>query len=592
MVSIFLYIKILTEFWEKRRHLKIRIEHWNQHLLFFYLDETVPLSTFFRQYITDRQQHQYSSYSESDDSSGTDEAVDSTSESEDEPDGVFRWRSSEQQGFGNTEFCSTRPLSSVVQSSISLFRQYFTHEFLSEICEQSNLYAHQVNPESNFHLSVDDLEIFLGVCLYMGLFRLPNTALFWKSGTRVDQVADHMSRNRFHDIKRYLHFVDNCSKPNNPPKDFKFKPLIEQFNSVAASIEADECLAVDEQILPYKGKKNVLRQYNPRKPKKWGFKFFVLCGKSGLIHRIELYQGKSSSNPEHPTIGKSGLVVLRLLQSIPKHKNYKIFFDNWFTSPSLLHALVLDGFRAVGTLRLCRAPGLFLVTDKELMKKGRGSHDTKSATKDNVTLKAVKWFDNKSVLLISSYVGVEPQSSISRYSSKEHKTVNVPCPAIVKEYNRAMGFVDEANKHVALSRTTIHCNTRSYLRFFFHILDMAVLNSWLLYRRQMRDCGEGGSLSLYQFKSSLAEVLVKGNKKRVGHPSMSLFSSPHRRPGPQAKSVSMDVRIDNIAHWPTIMKQAKCRNLNCQSRPVTGCEKCEVNLCIKSKNCFKEFHGC
>ena len=65
-----------------------------------------------------------------------------------------------------------------------------------------------------------------------------------------------MSRNMFENIKRFLHFVDNSTKPNNPPRDFKFRPLLDSFNATSAVVVTDEYLVVDEQILPYKGKKS------------------------------------------------------------------------------------------------------------------------------------------------------------------------------------------------------------------------------------------------------------------------------------------------------------------------------------------------
>ena len=46
-----------------------------------------------------------------------------------------------------------------------------------------------------------------------------------------------MSRNRFEEIKRHLHFADNTKAPDHPPKDYKFSPLIDQFNKVANKIE-------------------------------------------------------------------------------------------------------------------------------------------------------------------------------------------------------------------------------------------------------------------------------------------------------------------------------------------------------------------
>ena len=47
----------------------------------------------------------------------------------------------------------------------------------------------------------------------------------------------------------------------------------------------------------------------------------------------------------------------KLLQSFKMiikvlYKNYKVFFDNWFTRLDLLHHLRLKGIYAVGTIRL------------------------------------------------------------------------------------------------------------------------------------------------------------------------------------------------------------------------------------------------
>ena len=83
-----------------------------------------------------------------------------------------------------------------------------------------------------------------------------------------------------------------------------------------------------------KGKNGGLRQYNPQKPKKWGFKFFALCGRSGLIHRIELYTGRFSNAPVTSAIEKSRSVVVRLLNGIARHKNNKVFLTTG--SPQLL----------------------------------------------------------------------------------------------------------------------------------------------------------------------------------------------------------------------------------------------------------------
>ena len=37
-------------------------------------------------------------------------------------------------------------------------------------------------------------------------------------------------------------------------------------------------------------------------------------------------------NSDVPDLGASSNFVLHLAQSIPPHRNHKLFFDNWFTS--------------------------------------------------------------------------------------------------------------------------------------------------------------------------------------------------------------------------------------------------------------------
>lgn len=49
-------------------------------------------------------------------------------------------------------------------------------------------------------------------------------------------------------------------------------------------------MAVDEQIIPTKARSS-LKQYNPKKPHKWGYKVFVLSGVSGFSYNFDFYSG-------------------------------------------------------------------------------------------------------------------------------------------------------------------------------------------------------------------------------------------------------------------------------------------------------------
>jgi hypothetical protein len=119
--------------------------------------------------------------------------------------------------------------------------------------------------------------------------------------------------------------------------------------------------------------------------------------------------------------------------------------------------------------------------DNELKKEGRGSFDY-ATEKDNKII-AVKWYDNKPVHLLSTYVGIEPTGTVKRWSQTDRKHVNILSPDIVRIYNTNMGGVDLNDMLVTLYRTNIGVK-RYYFRILFHLVDASIVNAWLIYRPQ------------------------------------------------------------------------------------------------------------
>ena len=112
-----------------------------------------------------------------------------------------------------------------------------------------------------------------------------------------------------------------------------------------------------------------------------------------------------------------------------------------------------------------------------------------------------------------------------------------------------MGFVDELNKHISLSRTAMHCNVRHYLRIFSTFLDLSIVNSWLLYRRDYKDLEveKKKTLSLYKFKSVIADRIMRAYKpgKRL---LTALSVAANFRHGPRLSMPSSDMRFDQTGH--------------------------------------------
>ena len=133
-----------------------------------------------------------------------------------------------------------------------------------------------------------------------------------------------MRVNRFKEIKWFMHFNDNSVKDVDD-KLYKLRPVIDSINERLRLVPIEECLAVHEQTIPFKGKSS-LKQYNPKKPHKWGYNVFVLSRVSGFSYNFEIFTGKSDNicAPDEPDMAASSNVVVRLTRVIPNFCNYKL----------------------------------------------------------------------------------------------------------------------------------------------------------------------------------------------------------------------------------------------------------------------------
>ena len=122
---------------------------------------------------------------------------------------------------------------------------------------------------------MQEIRNFIGIVYMMSVYKLPATRMYWNNTTRIERIATVMTCNRWEAIKNHLHFNNNDTiPPDNIDKLFKIRPLLSSLLTKFQSTPIDEHLSLDEQIVPFKGKSS-LKQYNPKKPKKWGYKIFV-----------------------------------------------------------------------------------------------------------------------------------------------------------------------------------------------------------------------------------------------------------------------------------------------------------------------------
>src|SRR5678816_3110210 len=143
---------------------------------------------------------------------------------------------------------------------------------------------------------------------------------------------------------------------------------------------------------------------------------------------------------------------------------------------------------------------------RDRKREGRGSYDD---WVDRVTdCVAIRWYGNKSVHLLSNYAGIEPHDRCLRWEAKENKYVDIERPFVVQEYNKYMGRVDLADMLIKLYRINFK-SRKWYTRIFYYLLDLSVVNAWLLYRRVHVSKGLlKKNMPLVDFKTDIAQELM------------------------------------------------------------------------------------
>ena len=240
---------------------------------------------------------------------------------------------------------------------LQVFGLFFTPEILTLIVDQSNLYAQQVLGEYKYSewgkITIDELRAYFGFKILMGLYPKPAKRDNWKRDPFVgySPIAERISRDRFCDIDRFLHFANNLTLPSRGEPGYdrlgKVREVMEKVSHRFLTLyKPHRENAVDEAMIPFQGHSS-LRQYMPAKPVKRGIKVWCRADPhNGYLCEFQVYTWREERMQD--SLGKR--VVLGLSHTL-EGQGYHLYFDNFFTSVSLLSTLLSKGLYACGTTR-------------------------------------------------------------------------------------------------------------------------------------------------------------------------------------------------------------------------------------------------
>ena len=218
---------------------------------------------------------------------------------------------------------------------------------------------------------------------------------------------------------------------------------------------------------------------------------------------FQIYTGKADAQQQH---GLAHRVVTDLVLPRFAHANHIVYMDNFFSSLPLVDELGKNGVMCCGTYRTGRLGFPAELANKDNLKQLKRG-DSLMRHKGETTV--ITWKDKKPVFVVTS----AHDNSIVTVNRRnpDGTSEQVTCPYAVAEYNRYMGGVDlsdQLKKYYSYDRKS----KRWWLRLFYHLLDLCVVNVYILcvkcYRLNWHPPLKYKCMSQLDFRTQLIDHLV------------------------------------------------------------------------------------
>lgn len=253
---------------------------------------------------------------------------------------------------------------------------------MAHIVRETNRYGNEMlsrNEKPNSRLcrwkdvTNDDMLAFFTIVMLQSLVVNNVEREYWYPKNDELKIGDFkaiMPYNRFLQIKRCLHFVDNASLPEHPNRLDKIMPVIEHLNKAFSSLYTlEQNVAIDESLLLWKGRLSFSQKIATKRARV-GIKSYELCeSRTGYLWRMEVYSGKghvhvAQVDEQEPVAGHEEVghelesatsqIVLTLMRPL-FNRGHTLVMDNFYNAPLLSRILkAKHKTDSMGTLRLNR----------------------------------------------------------------------------------------------------------------------------------------------------------------------------------------------------------------------------------------------
>ena len=322
---------------------------------------------------------------------------------------------------------------------------------------------------------------------------------------------------------------------------------------------------MDEVIVKFKGRV-IFRQYISKKRKCFGIKIYKLYDESGYTYDMRVYLGGDSHSATDNMTATHAAV--RHLTCTVEGLRHKIFMDNFFSSQRLFNDLDRCKINLCGTVRPNRKdiPSDFGPKQQKLkrgdIRVSRGG------------LAALVRKDRQEIYILTN---MDPPPTEGNFCDNSNCPVK---PHILEWCNRHMGYGDSSDcmaDSYSMSRHTFKWTTK----LFFLLLDLTVLNSWILLS------SFGAEYTHRDFRLLLVRNLIEEAGKSQDRLTPRLVGRPSSAAQMFRDSIVFIINTDQ-RNLPLIFAAVCVLLAAKESAHSYKYARCHVGLCVVP--CFEEYH--